>query len=100
MLARQNLVTTFPALIAHCCKLLCETLTLDWTACFCQEALLQLLLIIALMAMITIGVGFYTLGLMGTVCVRCIAETCYWLGAIVIFVREQWLEARAHVSAV
>ena len=100
MLTRHEFTTTFPALIAQCCKLLCETLTQEWHGCTCSEALLQVLLIAALIAMINVGVGCYTLGLIGVFCFRCINEAWYWLSDLIIRIIEQTQEAKTHVSAV
>lgn len=100
MLVRHDFTTTFPALIAHCCKLLCETLTQEWTGCTCTEAFLQFLLIVALIAMINIGIGCYTLGLLVTLCFCCINEAWYWLSDLIIRIIKCRQEVKAHVQTV
>lgn len=100
MMARHDLTTTFPALIAQCCKLLCETLTHEWHACTCTEAFLQLLFIAALITMINVGIGCYTLGLIGVFCLRCITEAWYWVSDLIIRILAHRQEARTHVSTV
>jgi hypothetical protein len=58
------------------------------------------LLIAALIAMINVGVGCYTLGLIGVFCFRCINEAWYWLSDLIIRILEHRQGVKAHVSAV